>query len=123
MVGGLKTAQGGELSDWSYIGHASAFLAFLREARNNVMIPQLGKPNNPFYRELRQTQIDNILRPRIEGISRIWADAVADTSTAVNTTEVLQERKFAIVVKVKVDIFSEGVELTLINYAQGTEIV
>jgi|LSQX01.1.fsa_nt_gb hypothetical protein len=123
MVVGQKTAQGGELSDWSYIGHASAFLAFLREARNNVMIPQLGKPNNPFYRELRQTQIDNILRPRIEGISRIWADAVADTSTAVNTTEVLQERKFAIVVKVKVDIFSEGVELTLINYAQGTEIV
>jgi hypothetical protein len=123
MLVGQKTARGGELSDWSYIGHASAFLRLLREVRDNVMIPQLGKPNNTFYRELRQEQISMMLRPRTTGDTRIWAEAIADTSRAVNTDDVLRERNFAMVIKVKVDIFSEGVELTLINYPQGTEIV
>lgn len=122
MIVGQKTAQGGELSDWSYIGHASSFLKLLREVHDEVMVPQLGKPNNPFYRDLRGEQVNMILRPRIEGASRIWADAVGDTSLTVNTVEVRKDRKFAIVINVKVDIFSEGVDLVLINHAQGTEI-
>lgn len=123
MIVGQKTANGSILSDWSYIGHTSAFLKLLREVRDEVMIPQLGKPNNDFYRDLRATHIDMILKPRIQGNSKIWAEAICDTSSAVNTADVLKERKFVIVIKVKVDIFSEGVDLTLINYAQDTDIV
>lgn len=122
MVVGQKTCAGGELSDWSYVGHMSAFLEAIREAENVIMIPQLGKANNPYYRELREIQGNDILRKRTEGLSRIWAAAEASTSTTeVNTTAILTARKFAIRMRVKVDIFSEGVDLILINVDQSTE--
>ena len=124
MVVGQKTCKGGAVSDWSYIGHAAAFLNFLKEVRANVMIPQIGKPNNPYYRMLRKDQVDAYLARRINGSDRIWAEAECDTSTAdgVNDILALKARKFVIKVRVKVDVFSEKVELNFTNEGQDTII-
>jgi hypothetical protein len=123
MVVGQKTCKSGDTGDWSYVGHMSAFLKIIRDIRDGVMIPQLGKPNNPYYRELRAQQVDTLLKLRTSGLGRIWAAATVSTSTDdVNTTAVLASRSFAIAVKVKVDIFSEGVTLTLTNVDQFTSL-
>ncbi len=119
MVTSHKTCAGGEISDWSFIGHVSSFLDFQREVRENVMTPQIGKANNDYYRELRAEQVTDILKKRIDGSDRIWATGTVDTSTAnVNTPDVLSQRLFKMVVTVKVDIFSEGVELQFISEGQ-----
>lgn len=117
LVTSQKTAKGGETSDFSYIGHASAFLFFQRQIRDQVMIPQLGKANNPFFRNLRASQVNALAAPRIEGLNRIWASVVVDTQS-VNDADTLAQRKFKIGVRVRVDIFSEGVELILTNEGQ-----
>ena len=119
MVTSQKTCKGGELSDWSYIGHTSAFLKFQRDVRDQVMIPQIGKPNNPTYRELRLNQVSSLFRPRTEGTGRIWAAGVASVD---DSDEILQQRKFVLIVQVKVDIFSEGVYLYFQNVDQSTEL-
>ena len=120
MVVGQKTCVSGLTSDWSYIGHVSAFLKFQREVKNNVMIPQLGKANNEYYRNLRKQQVEALLEKRISGNNRIWAAAKVDTSTAdgVNDAQARRERKFVINVMVKVDVFSEYVELNFTNVDQ-----
>ncbi len=119
MVTSHKTCAGGEMSDWSFIGHASAFLDFQKEVYDQVMIPQVGKPNNDYYRELRADQVGDLLKRRTEGSDRIWASGSIDTSTAnVNTNDILTQRLFKMVVTVKVDIFSEGVELQFISEGQ-----
>ena len=83
------------------------------------MTPQIGKPNNDYYRDLRATQVEDLLKKRTEGSERIWASGTVDTSTInVNTDDVLAERKFKLVVSVRVDIFSEGVELIFISEGQ-----
>ena len=124
MVVGQKTCKSGEVTDWSYIGHVCSFLEFQREVKEQVMIPQLGKPNNPRYRELRKEQVERLLSPRIESNNRIWAEAIVDTSTAagVNDTQAQRARKFVINVKVKVDIYSEYVTLNFTNVAQDTTL-
>lgn len=118
MVTSQKTANGTVLSDWSYIGHSSAFLKFQREIRDTVLFPQIGKPINPYYKELRAQQVETLLKPRIQGLDRIWAEGIVDTE-AVNTIETAMQRKFIIAVTVKVDIFSEGVELIFTNVGQN----
>ena len=120
MVVGQKTCVSGLTSDWSYIGHVSAFLKFQKEVKNNVMIPQLGKANNDYYRNLRKQQVEALLEKRITGNNRIWAAAKVDTSTAdgVNDAQARRERKFVINVMVKVDVFSEYVELNFTNFDQ-----
>lgn len=124
MVVGQRTCQSGALTDWSYIGHACAFMTCIKEIRNNVMIPQIGKANNPYYRTLRAEQVNQILRKRIEGNNRIWAEGVVDTSTAdgVNDTYARKNLKFVIQVKVKVDIFSEYVQLDFYNEDQSSTV-
>lgn len=124
IVTGQKTCRSGELTDWSYIGHVSSFLEFEREVRENVMIPQLGKANNDYYRNLRKQQVENILNKRLSGTTRIWAAASVDTSTAdgVNDIAARRARKFIINVKVKVDVFSETVELNFTNVDQAVEV-
>jgi len=121
MVYSQKTAKAGPLSDWSFIGHASAFLLFQRQVRDQIMIPQIGKPNNPYYRDLRAQQALSLLRPRIEGLNRIWAYGTVDTAS-VNTPDIMAQRKFVISIVVKVDIFSEGVELRFTNLGQDVTI-
>ena len=124
MVVGQKTCKDGKTTDWSYIGHACAFFNFLKQVRANVMLPQIGKPNNPYYRTLRKDQVDLYLGQRINGSDRIWAEAECDTSTAdgINDVHALKARKFVIKVRVKVDVFSEKVELNFTNEGQDTII-
>lgn len=124
MVVGQKTCQPGDITDWSYIGHAAAFLNFLKEVRTNVMIPQIGKANNPYYRTLRKEQVERRLANRLEGNNRIWAWAEVDTSTAdgVNDVFARKAKKFVINVQVMVDTFSEKVELNFTNLDQDSRV-
>lgn len=124
MVVGQKTSKSGAVTDWSYIGHVSAFLNFEKEIKNNVMIPQLGKANNDYYRALRAQQVEAYLAKRLQGSTRIWAAASVDTSTAdgCNDAAARKARKFVINVKVKVDIFSEYVELNFVNVDQDMTV-
>lgn len=124
MSVGQKTCKEGAITDWSYIGHVCAFLDFQREVRENVMIPQLGKANNPYYRTLRREQVLQLLSKRLSGNNRIWAEASVDTSTAdgVNDIQAQKARKFIINVKVKVDVFSEFVTLNFINVDQSMTV-
>ena len=124
MLVGQKTCQEGVLSDWSYIGHVSSFIALEKTLIDSVLIPQIGKPNNDYYRDLRKTQVESYLSPRISGARAIWADAIVDTSTreGVNDAEALAAKQFKIVVKVQPNIYSEYVTLTLASYPQGVEL-
>lgn len=124
MVVGQKTCKDGDSTDWSYIGHASAFLNFLKVVRENVMIPQIGKANNPYYRTLRKEQTERYLEERTTGNNRIWAEGIVDTSTAdgVNDVYALAARKFVENVSVRVDVFSEKVELNFTNEDQISSV-
>ena len=124
LVVGQKTCQAGALSDWSYIGHACSFIALEKALIDPVLIPQIGKPNNDYYRDLRKTQVEAYLSPRISGSRAIWADAVVDTSTreGVNDETALAAKEFRIVIKVQPNIYSEYVTLTLASYPQGVEL-
>ena len=124
LLVGQKTCQAGALSDWSYIGHACSFIALEKALIEDVLIPQIGKPNNDYYRDLRKTQVEAYLSPRISGSRAIWADAVVDTSTreGVNDETALAAKEFRIVIKVQPNIYSEYVTLTLASYPQGVEL-
>ncbi len=122
MVISQKTTQDPEnLSDWSYLGHQMAFDLFKREVRDNVMLPQIGKPNDAYYQAMRQRQVEAILNRRINGPQPIWAAGKVEVAN-VNTPEVKAQRKFAIRVSVKVNVFSEWVELTFINTSQTMQL-
>ena len=119
MVTSQKTCAAGEISDWSFIGHVSAFLDFQKEVKQLVMTSQIGKANNDYYRELRATQVADLLALRTEGTNRIWTSGSVDTSAEnVNTADIRSQRLFKLVVTVKVDIFSEGVVLQFISEGQ-----
>lgn len=124
LVVGQKTCQAGALSDWSYIGHVCSFIALEKALIDPVLIPQIGKPNNDYYRDLRKTQVEAYLSPRISGSRAIWADAVVDTSTreGINDEAALAAKEFRIVIKVQPNIYSEYVTLTLASYPQGIEL-
>ena len=124
MCVGQKTCKDGEITDWSYIGHACAFMVFIKQIRKYVMLPQIGKKNNPYYRTLRKEQVQQYLRDRISGTDRIWSEGIVDTSTAdgVNDINAQRARKFVIKVSVKVDTFSEYVELNFYNEDQATTV-
>ena len=124
MCVGQKTCKGEDVTDWSYIGHACSFMVFIKQIRKNVMFPQIGKKNNPYYRTLRKEQVQQYLRERISGTNRIWSEGIVDTSTAdgVNDINAQRNRCFRILVKVKVDTFSEYVELNFYNEDQATTI-
>lgn len=124
MCVGQKTCKGEDVTDWSYIGHACSFMVFIKQIRKNVMFPQIGKKNNPYYRTLRKEQVQQYLRERISGTNRIWSEGIVDTSTAdgVNDINAQRNRCFRILVKVRVDTFSEYVELNFYNEDQATTI-
>lgn len=122
MIISQKTTQDPDnLSDWSYLGHSMAFDLFKREIRDNVMMPQIGKPNDPYYQNMRQQQADAILARRIGGSSPIWAAGAVEVAN-VNTDEIKAQRKFKIKVTVKVNVFSEFVELEFVNIGQTMSI-
>ena len=122
MVVSQKTTQDPDnLSDWSYLGHSMAFDLFKREVRDNVMVPQIGKPNDSYYQAMRQRQVEALLNRRTGGAEPIWAAGKVEVAN-VNTSDVKAQRKFAIRVTVKVNVFSEYVELTFVNVAATTQI-
>lgn len=124
MITSQMTCKSGPLTDWSYIGHACAFLNLEKLIWDNVMIPQIGKANNPYYRDLRAQQVQRYLDERTGGSNSIWAAATVDTSTApgVNDMAAQKARKFIIVVKVKVNVFSEEVVLNFVNLPQDAAL-
>lgn len=124
LITSQMTCKEGTLTDWSYIGHACAFLTLEKLIWDNVMIPQIGKANNPYYRDLRAQQVQRYLDARTGGSNSIWSAATVDTSTApgVNDVAAQKARKFVIVVKVKVNIFSEEVVLNFINLPQDATL-
>ena len=124
LITSQMTCKTGALTDWSYIGHACAFLNLQKLIWDNVMIPQVGKANNPYYRELRAQQVQRYLDVRTGGSNSIWAAATVDTSTApgVNDAAARKANKFVITVKVKVNIFSETVTLNFVNFPQDATL-
>ena len=124
LITSQMTCKQGALTDWSYIGHACAFLNLQKLIWDNVMIPQVGKANNPYYRELRAQQVQRYLDVRTGGSNSIWAAATVDTSTApgVNDAAARKANKFVITVKVKVNIFSETVTLNFVNFPQDATL-
>ena len=120
LITSQMTCKPGMLTDWSYIGHACSFLNLQKLIWDNVMLPQVGKANNPYYRDLRAQQVQRYLDVRTGGSNSIWAAATVDTSTApgVNDAAAQKARKFVITVKVKVNIFSEEVVLNFVNLPQ-----
>lgn len=122
MIISQKTTQDPDnLSDWSYLGHSMAFDLFKREIRDNVMMPQIGKPNDPYYQNMRQQQADAILGRRIGGSAPIWAAGKIEVAN-VNTDEIKAQRKFKIKATVKVSVFAEFVELEFVNIGQSMSI-
>ncbi len=122
MVVSQKTTQSPDnLSDWSYLGHTMAFDLFQRQVRDNVMVQQLGKPNDSYYQALRQRQTEALLNLRIGGSEPIWAAGAVEIAN-VNTPDVLAARSFAIRVTVRVNVFSEKVVLTFVNVAAGVSV-
>ena len=124
LITSQMTCKSGALTDWSYIGHACAFLNLQKLIWDNVMIPQVGKANNPYYRELRAQQVQRYLDVRTGGSNSIWAAASVDTSTApgVNDAAAQKARKFVLTVKVRVNIFSEEVTLNFVNLPQDATL-
>lgn len=124
LITAQMTCKQGALTDWSYIGHACAFLNLQKLIWDNVMTPQIGKANNPYYRELRAQQVQRYLDVRTGGSNSIWAAATVDTSTApgVNDAAARKANKFVITVKVKVNIFSETVTLNFVNFPQDATL-
>ena len=124
LITSQMTCKQGALTDWSYIGHACAFLNLQRLIWDNVMIPPVGKANNPYYRELRAQQVQRYLDVRTGGSNSIWAAASVDTSTApgVNDAAAQKARKFVLTVKVRVNIFSEEVTLNFVNLPQDATL-
>lgn len=124
LITSQMTCKSGALTDWSYIGHACAFLNLQKLIWDNVMTPQIGKANNPYFRELRAQQVQRYLDVRTGGSNSIWAAATVDTSTApgVNDAAARKANKFVITVKVKVNIFSETVTLNFVNFPQDATL-
>lgn len=120
MITSQKTRQTA-LTDWSYLGHQMSFDLFRKEVRENVMMPQLGKPINGFYMNMRKTQTQAILNKRLTGTGAIWS-AGAVYVEEVNTEETRLANKFVIKVRVKVTPFSEYVELIFNNVAQNASV-
>lgn len=122
MIVSQKTTQDpNNLSDWSFLGHSLSFQLVKREIRDNVMRPQVMKPINSYWMNLRQGQVSSILAKRTGGSSPIWAAASCDIA-GQNTAQTKAQRNFVIKVKIKVNVFSETVTLILENVAQDASV-
>lgn len=123
MLINQMTCKGGATTDWSYIGHVASFLQFEKDMLP-ILKDQIGKPNNPYYRNLRASQVQRLLDERTSGEDRIWAQAEVNTSTddGINDADNRNNRMFVISVKVKVEVFSEWVVLNFTNVDQATVI-
>ena len=124
MVVGNKTSKAGDVSDFSYISNTSPIFVLERELKNTVLLPQIGKENNPYYRQLRKQQTEAALRKRLEGTNSIFAQAYCDTSTAdgINDARARRNRQFIIQVGIKQTVYTEYVILNLSVYDQSVDL-
>lgn len=122
MITSSKTTQDpNNLTDWSYLEHTMSFCLVKREIRDNVMRPQIEKPIDDVFIDLRQRQVDAILEKRVSGSNKIWRSYSCDIASA-QTDVTKAKRHFVIPLKVKVSPFTQEVDLTLTNVGQTTEI-
>ncbi len=119
MITSQKTAQSpANLTDWSFLGHSMAFDLFKKEMKTLVMIPQIGKAIDPFHEQLVYDKTMIILNKRLKGAQAIW-DSGKVYVTQVNTDETKMQNTFVIKVRIKVNAFSEYVELIFDNISQA----
>ncbi len=111
----------GGISDWAYLGHTLSFDLCRREIHDLVMMPQLFKPIDNYWCNLREKEVKNILAKRTTGSQPIWAET-QQIITKAQTAETKAKRTFVIKVKVKVNTFSEFVELQFENVGQGVSL-
>jgi len=122
MILSQKTTQDPtNLTDWSYLGHTMSFDLFKRDMRDNVMRPQIGKPINDYWMNIRQQNADAIMAKRLSGSQPIWSAGKIDIA-GVNTDTTKAKRTFMIKATVKVSTFSEKISLTFENVAQTTNL-
>ncbi|MBR6612836.1 MAG: hypothetical protein IKK93_11475 [Campylobacter sp.] len=113
MITSNKTTQDPNfLSDWSWLNNAMSFVVVKREIRNDVMIPQIMKPINPYYIGIRQGQVESICAKRTDMKNNYWHSVEIDIA-GVNTKITKQQKLFVIKVVVMVTPISEGVELII----------
>ncbi len=111
------------ISDWSYLGHSMSFDICKRNIRDNVMVPQIMKPINETWMNFREKQCNAILALRTSGSKKCWQEAtciINDSSLNNDTTKA--NREFKILVRVKVEPFSETVSLTFENVGQSMSV-
>lgn len=122
IITSQKTTQDpNNYSDWSSLGHTLAFDLCKREIRDQVMYPQILKPIDDYWMDLRERATKDILDKRTTGKQPIWAAAKCRIKD-VNTNATKAKRNFMIEVTVKVNVFSETITLLFSNVAQTTEI-
>ena len=118
MLTSHRTAQSpATLNDFSFLGHTMAFDLFQAEMKTAVMIPQIGKAIDAPHMTIRQRDGQAIMNKRLSGPTAIWNSGIVDAVTP-NTPSMKAQNTFVISARVKVNEFSEYVELILTNVAQ-----
>jgi hypothetical protein len=122
MIVGQKTAQSpATLTDYSFLAHTMAFDLFKREITASVLVPQLGKPIDDKFMNIRQLQAQTILNARLSGPNKIWTDGKVDAFSFNDDTAKMQNT-FKLSVRVKVTRFTEYLELILEDVAQDATV-
>lgn len=120
VAGAYTNLSGGGKMAKHYIHTVSSVLLAEREIRQNVLVPQIDKPNNAYYRRLRGQQTWEILNPR--KTSGIWTAISVDTSENVNTEDVQEANQFIVDVRIHVANISEEVILNLTTEAKSSDV-
>jgi hypothetical protein len=109
------------LTDWSFLGHSMAFDLLKREIKQQILLPQLGKPIDDFYLNLRQGQAEAIVNTRLQGATAIWNGAIVlINDPLVNNDTTKKQNTFRVKIRIKVNPFSQYAELVLENVDQTT---
>lgn len=120
VAGAYTNLSGGGKKARHYIHTVSSVLLAEREIRQNVLVPQIDKPNNPYYRKLRGQQTWEILNPR--KTAGIWSAISVDTSENVNTEDVQEANQFVVDVRIHVYNIAEEVILNLTTEAKQSDV-
>jgi hypothetical protein len=117
ITSGKTTQDPNNPSDWSYLGHSMSFDLCKREVREGIMVPQIGKPINDYYMNLRKEQLQEVLDKRTSGSQPIW-NAAKGSVKEVNNGASKAARTFKLKAKVQVTPFSDFVEFEFENVSQ-----
>jgi hypothetical protein len=95
-----------------------AFDLFQAEMKQIVMIPQIGKAIDAPHMAVRQADGQAVLNRRLTGSTAIWKSGTVN-ATSVNTSATEAQNTFMVSALVKVNEFSEYVQLVLTDQAQN----